>query len=95
MIVIINVGDDYYFSTVLKMHFDSEIARFLRHRAKPLRFFTVYCTVYRIVHKATFLCVQHYSLHPITVVTIWLCMCISGWKLGERGVRVEVLLCIG
>ena len=48
--------------------------------------------MYRIVHKASFLCVQHYSLHPNTVVTIWLYVCISGWKrdvmLGWEGVTV-------
>jgi hypothetical protein len=42
--------------------------------------------VYRIVHKASF----------IKIVTIWLCVYISGWKLGERwDVRVGVLLWIG
>jgi hypothetical protein len=38
-----NVGDVNYFPTVLKMKFDTGIARSLGHRAKPLRFFTVYC----------------------------------------------------
>jgi hypothetical protein len=38
------------------------------------------------------------SLYSITlliqIVTIWLCVCISGWKMGEKGeVRVGVLLC--
>jgi hypothetical protein len=95
--------------------------------------------VYWIVHKASFLCVQHYSLHPnsyflalclyqrleaggerdvrvgvllcriaklvssvynitvfIKIVTFWLCVCISSWKLEKRGeVRVGVLLFIG
>jgi hypothetical protein len=37
-----NVGDVNYFSTVLKMNFNTGIARFLGHRAKPLPFFTVY-----------------------------------------------------
>ncbi len=37
-----NVGDVNYFSTVLKMNFDTGVDRFLRHRAKPLGFFTVY-----------------------------------------------------
>ncbi len=36
-----NVGDVKYFPTVLKMNFDTGIARSLGHRAKPLRFFTV------------------------------------------------------
>ncbi len=40
--VIIDVGDDHYFSTVLKKHFNAGIVRFLGHRAKPLVFFTVY-----------------------------------------------------
>jgi hypothetical protein len=34
-----NVGDVNYFPTVLKMNFDTGIARSLGHRAKPLRFF--------------------------------------------------------
>jgi hypothetical protein len=33
-----NVGDVNYFPTVLKMNFDTGIARSLGHRAKPLRF---------------------------------------------------------
>ncbi len=37
-----NVGDVNYFPTVLKMNFDAGIAKSLGHRAKPLRFFTVY-----------------------------------------------------
>ncbi len=37
-----NAGDVNYFSTVLKMNFDIGIIRSLGHRAKPLRFFTVY-----------------------------------------------------
>ncbi len=37
-----NVGDVNYFPTVLKMNFDTGIARSLGHRAKPLRFFTVH-----------------------------------------------------
>ncbi len=36
-----NVGDDLYFSIVLKIQFDIGIVRFLGHRAKPLGFFTV------------------------------------------------------
>jgi hypothetical protein len=40
--VISDLGDDNYFSTVLKIHFDTGIARFLGHRPRPLRFFTVY-----------------------------------------------------
>ncbi len=39
IMVIINVGDDYYFSTGVKIHFDTEIVRLLGHRAKPLCFF--------------------------------------------------------
>ncbi len=35
-------GDDHYFSTVPKKHFNTGIVRFLEHRAKPLGFFTVY-----------------------------------------------------
>jgi hypothetical protein len=37
-----NAGDVNYFSTLLKMDFDKGIVRYLGHRAKPLRFFTVY-----------------------------------------------------
>ncbi len=37
-----NVGDVNYFSTVLKMNFDTRVVRSLGHRAKPLRFFTVH-----------------------------------------------------
>ena len=48
--------------------------------------------MYRIVHKASFLCVQHYSLHPNTVVTIGLYVCISEWK---RDVRVGGCYCVG
>ena len=40
--VLSDVGDDHYFSTVLKKHFDTRIAIFLGPRAKPLGFFTVY-----------------------------------------------------
>ncbi len=51
--------------------------------------------MYRIVHKASFLCVQHYSLHPISY-HLALCVCNSGWNLEKRReVRVGVLLCIG
>jgi hypothetical protein len=80
MMVIINVGDDYYFSTVLKIHFDSEIDRFLGHRAKPLQ-----CTVYRnrIVHKASFLFVQRYNLHPIS---FYLALCVyQRLEIGGEG----------
>jgi hypothetical protein len=37
-----NVGDVNYFSTVLMMYFDTGIVRYLGHRAKALRFFTVH-----------------------------------------------------
>ena len=44
---------------------------------------------------ASFLCVQHYSLHPISY-HLALCVCNSGWNLEKRReVRVGVLLCIG
>jgi hypothetical protein len=39
--VISDVGDDHYFSTVLKIHFDTRIVSILGPRAKPLGFFTV------------------------------------------------------
>ena len=35
-----------------------------------------------------------YSITVFSQIVIWLCVCISGWKLGKRGeVRVVVLLC--
>jgi hypothetical protein len=37
-----NADDVNYFSTVLKMNFDTGIVRSLGYRAKPLSFFTVY-----------------------------------------------------
>jgi hypothetical protein len=39
--VMSNVGDDHYFSTTLKIHFDTGIVIFLGRRPWPLRFFTV------------------------------------------------------
>ncbi len=36
-----DVGDDNYFSTVLKINFYTGIVSILGQRAKPLRFFTV------------------------------------------------------
>ena len=48
MTVLSDVGDDKYFSTVLKIHFDAGIARFLGHRPRPLGFFTVQCVVWCI-----------------------------------------------
>jgi hypothetical protein len=47
-----NVGDVNYFSTVLKMNFDTGVDRFLRHRAKPLGFFTVYHKTTRLTSTA-------------------------------------------
>jgi hypothetical protein len=41
LMVISDVGDDHYFSTILKKHFDTGIVKFLGHRPRPLRFFTV------------------------------------------------------
>jgi hypothetical protein len=35
--------------------------------------------------EASFLCVQHYTLH---LISYYLALCLfSGWKLGERGGR--------
>ena len=50
-----NVGDVNYFSTVLKMNFDTGIVRSLGHRAKPLRFFTVHCWKIADLPEAEFL----------------------------------------
>ncbi len=36
-----DVGDDPYFSTVLKIHFNTGIVRFIGHWAKPLGFFYI------------------------------------------------------
>jgi hypothetical protein len=37
-----DVGDEHIFSTLLKIHLDTGMVKFLGHRAKPLHFFTVY-----------------------------------------------------
>jgi len=59
--VINDDGDDHYFSTVLKKHFNTGIVRFLGHRAKPLGFFTV-CSRPRFFQSRGFLQLHMYQL---------------------------------